>query len=313
MRSDAADLQIAFFFRLEEIRALYLQDALFDTDARVDITQIDSELKELTERAVLNKLARFGIRAEVFLPVPTLIKENPRLVGYYRLLYGISQKEFHKTHGWLKRFEENGKNKPFPENEIEEAVNILLPIGEALVRGIDSISKEIAHELQLLTLGPQFRGGRNTDLGKAATAKTFALIKDIVRDSINEETENSITIINSAGRVVLIQFSSDPDIAITERLKSGDRKLVSIEIKGGKDYSNAHNRLGEAEKSHQKARQDGFFEFWTIVRVDIDPEIAKKESPTTSHFFNLDAIEMLSSEEGKLFRDILASILSIKT
>jgi hypothetical protein len=41
--------------------------------------------------------------------------------------------------------------------------------------------------------------------------------------------------------------------------------------------------------------------------------IAKKESPTTSHFFNLDAIEMLSTEEGKMFRDILASILSIKT
>jgi len=113
----------------------------------------------------------------------------------------------------------------------------------------------------LLTLGPQLRGARNTELGKAATARTFALLKDIIHDSIVEETDDSITIVNSAGRGVLIRFSSDPDISITEHLESGDRKLVSIEIKGGTDYSNAHNRLGEAEKSHQKAKQDGFLNF----------------------------------------------------
>ena len=28
-----------------------------------------------------------------------------------------------------------------------------------------------------------------------------------------------------------------------------------MEIKGGSDISNAHNRVGEAEKSHIKARQ----------------------------------------------------------
>jgi hypothetical protein len=32
---------------------------------------------------------------------------------------------------------------------------------------------------------------------------------------------------------------------------------VAVEIKGGKDYSNIHNRIGEAEKSHQKAKKEG--------------------------------------------------------
>jgi hypothetical protein len=95
-------------------------------------------------------------------------------------------------------------------------------------------------------------------------------------------------------------------------LENGDRKLVSIEIKGGTDYSNAHNRLGEAEKSHQKAKQNGFNEFWTIVRVDIDQALARKESPTTSHFFNLDNIENPSAMESRKFKDILSSILSIR-
>ena len=48
-----------------------------------------------------------------------------------------------------------------------------------------------------------------------------------------------------------------------------------------------------------------------FLRVDIDPILARKESPTTSHFFNLDSIELISSEESKKFRDILSSILSI--
>jgi hypothetical protein len=181
-----------------------------------------------------------------------LIRKNPKLVGYYRLLYGISQKEFYKSYARLKAFEEYNGNRLFSEKEILDAVHVLVLIGEALVKGINTISKEIAHELQLLTLGPQLRGARNTELGKAATARTFALLKDIIRGSIVEETGDSISIINSAGRRVLIRFSSDPDIAITEHLESGDRKLVSIEIKGGTDYSNAHNRLGEAERSREE-------------------------------------------------------------
>jgi hypothetical protein len=78
----------------------------------------------------------------------------------------------------------------------------------------------------------------NTKDAEQLAVRSF--IKDIVRDSISEETDNLITIINSAGRTVQIQFSSDP-------------------------------------------------------------AIAKKESPTTSHFFNLDAIEVFSTVAGKMF------------
>jgi hypothetical protein len=171
MKSNGADLQIAFYYRLKEIREQYLQEALFSTIERIDIAEVDSELNKLAAKAVLNKIARFGVRAEVFLPVPALLHANPRLVGYYRLLYGISQKEFYKKNGWLKRFEEDYRKKAFSNEEIKNAVSLLLPIGEGLVIGIDSLSREIANELQLLTLGPQLRGGKNTELGKAATAR----------------------------------------------------------------------------------------------------------------------------------------------
>jgi len=41
--------------------------------------------------------------------------------------------------------------------------------------------------------------------------------------------------------------------------------IVAIEVKGGTDVSNAHNRAGEAEKSHTKAKGKGFRDFWTII------------------------------------------------
>jgi hypothetical protein len=70
---------------------------------------------------------------------------------------------------------------------------------------------------------------------------------------------------NDSGRKITIAFSSDPDISISEQALNRQHPLVSIEIKGGTDYSNIHNRLGEAEKSHQNAKSSGFHQFWTIL------------------------------------------------
>lgn len=117
---------------------------------------------------------------------------------------------------------------------------------------------------------------------------------------------------NDSGRIVTIAFSSDPDIEITEKLVNRNRGLISIEIKGGRDYSNIHNRIGEAEKSHQKAKKRGYYEFMTILSVDVDYEILKDESPTTSHFFNIDHLIDKGSNEFMDFRDTLTSIISIK-
>lgn len=127
-----------------------------------------------------------------------------------------------------------------------------------------------------------------------------------------EIANKKMVIKNDSERIIEIKFSSDPDISIIEHIGERIRPLVSIEIKGGRDASNIHNRLGEAEKSHQKAKNRGFFEFWTIIGVDIDYGFAGKESPTTSYFFNFDKIQDPQAEEYRAFRDILSSLLSIR-
>ena len=90
------------------------------------------------------------------------------------------------------------------------------------------------------------------------------------------------------------------------------RNIVAIEIKGGLDFSNIHNRIGEAEKSHQKAKQDGYTECWTIVNVEIaDLEKIKGESPTTNQFFRLSGLQVADDENFIRFKDRIISYVGI--
>lgn len=307
------DLQITFYYRLKEIKDSYFFAALSQTIDVLDIPTLDKELAKYVKPEYLKKLAKFHMRGEVFFPVPYILQNNPKLVGYYRLLFGISQKEFYSKgpFGTFKHMEEKGSINPKALPYIEAFSRSLIYTGEILVDGIDEFSIPIVNDLQILTLGPQLRGGRNTELGKFATAQTFNLVKALVQDYITKENDKEIIITNDSKRVVSIVFASDPDIGIIEILPSGKNKIVSVEIKGGRDISNIHNRLGEAEKSHRKAKGDGYSQFWTIVRADVDYKLAKKESPTTDELFHLDNLLDSNHEEFLLFRDRLCSILGI--
>jgi hypothetical protein len=124
---------------------------------------------------------------------------------------------------------------------------------------------------------------------------------------------SQIVIRNAAGRKVLIEFAPDPDIIIREEMsKDNYRNMIALEIKGGTDFSNIHNRLGEAEKSHQKARIAGYVECWTVVNVDrIDIDLAKKESPSTNRFYRLSELESRAGEEYADFKNRIISLTGI--
>lgn len=308
------DLQISFFFRLKMVEQTYLQEPFRETIKKLEIKTIDQELSKLVSKESLNKLATFSLRGEAVFPVPSILKQNPFLLGYYRLLLGFSQKEFYSKgpFGLFKLMEEKGRLSNRAEEDLDEFCTSMIESAELLVSEIDEFSPLIISNLQLLTVGPQFRGSKNNEYGQIATQKTFQIIKEIVKDYIISASPTSIEIKNDSGRIVTIEFSADPDIEIKEKLASGERGLVSIEIKGGKDVSNIHNRIGEAEKSHQKAKKKGYFEFITILSVEIDYAILKEESPTTSHFYNLDQLLNPASTEHINFRGILTSMLSIR-
>ena len=309
------NLQVSFYERLEELRDLYLLDALGATVAALDIEGIDRELPLFASKPGLTLLASCGMRGELVYAVPYVLAANPFLLGYYRLLYGFSQKEFYGRgpFGRFKHLEEAGIIRPAALDLIDPLCQSLGRSADLLLAGVGECSRSLVHDLQLLTLGPQLRGGANTQIGQLATKEVFRAIKGVVRPYVEEETARSLLLLNESGRKVLIEFFADPDVAVREVLESTERPVLSIEIKGGRDASNIHNRLGEAEKSHQKAKEKGFREFWTVIRVDIDEATARRESPTTSRFFNLDLIQNPGTQQHTAFRDLLCSFVGIRT
>lgn len=306
------DLQVAFYYRLQAVRDLHLREALRKAVEQVDLRALDAQLAKFVKPQPLRAISAQGLRGEVLFPVPCLLETDPHLLGYYRLLLGFSQKQCYSQgpFGRFKRMEEEG--------ELPERLVPLLPAlcrswissAEILLDGIGDITLDAVHELQLLTLGPQFRGSENTRIGEHAAQQVFDLLRDAVSDHLLEETRRTLVLESREGKRVAITFAADPDVQVRERSEEGLKPLLCIEIKGGSDISNVHNRIGEAEKSHQKAKAAGFPVCWTILRADVDAVIAQQESPSTDAFFNLN--EMLEgTEELSRFRDVLGDLIGV--
>jgi len=314
------ELQIDFSGVLAEIRGQYLQDALSATVQKLDITELDKALAEFVPKPSLSMLASHGLRGELMFPVPLVLTEKPHLLGYYRLLYGYSQKEFYTTETGVSRFqsmEKRGLLSAGNSIKLPDLCKALADAGVLLLDGIGAkrISQALLDDLTLLTLGPQLRGGANVKKGAAGIVKVFDAIHEIVRPAVKDASPNKIEIENAAGRRVLIEFAPDPDIIIREEMSADNfRELIAIEVKGGSDFSNIHNRIGEAEKSHQKAKAAGYVECWTVVNVDrIDMDMGKRESPTTNRFYRISDLVNGSGPEYQDFRARVISLTGIRS
>lgn len=312
------ELQASFAASLLEIRTLYLQDALHDAVSKLPVPIIDKELAELVPAHSLTALASHGLRGEMMFPVPSILRVNPRLIGYYRLLYGYSRKEFYTKTTGLSRYasmENRGSVGKGLDATLTYACQALCQAGSILLATINGarINAAFLDDLTLLTLGPQLRGGANVRKGTAGIRTVFKAINDIVSAAITSFTETTITITNAAGRTVLIEFAPDPDIIIREEMRAGQyRQLIAIEVKAGSDFSNIHNRIGEAEKSHQKAKSAGYVECWTVVNVDkIDIAMAHRESISTNRFYRISDIVAGRGKDYVDFRDRIISLTGI--
>lgn len=294
-----------------------LHDVLLEALASVDPDVVADELKSLSPSDGRRVLAGAGIRNEMVFAAPSVLRTRPSLLGYYRLLLGVSQKQFYTTQSGLSRF----KNMEV-RNVVPKAVSDLI---EKLCRGINDamgelvtaveggFSQEDVDQLPLIALGAQFDGSWRTKIGDKATKDVFETIKGVIKAADIELTElvTSLTLVNRSGRKITVALAADPDVVITEELAEGRSVLkVAIEIKGGLDRSNAHNRAGEAEKSHQKARNKGAADFWTVISTKgVDRQILSEESPTTRQWFDLtDLLEQHGDDWRRLQEQVLVAM-----
>jgi hypothetical protein len=314
------DLQADFASALIQLREVYLQDALFTTVRRVSVAELDKQLSVFATADDLALLASKGLRGELLFATPLLMRENPNLLGYYRLLLGYSQKSFYTAETGMGAFavmEKRGTLAKAGEEGLGDLCRALNAAASYLLHSITegSLTRDFLDDLTLLTLGPQLRGGANVKKGARGIVLVFDAIREIVAPYITRSTPRLIEIVNAAGRKVLIEFAPDPDIIIREQLSAEAedfRNIIAIEVKGGTDFSNIHNRVGEAEKSHQKAKADGYVECWTVVNVDrIDLAMARTESPSTNRFYLLSQIIAGSGREYQEFEARVVSLTGI--
>lgn len=174
------DLQVGFAKSLTEIRKEMLQEALSKAIAEIDLEILNAQLSQIVPKGALSALAKNGLRGEILFPVPCLLEQNPKLLAYYRLLLGYSQKSFYTSENGLsifKSMEDKGKISGNAHILIGNLCLQLVKNALYLITGIgpENISKELIHELSLLTLGAQLRGGANVQRGLDANEVVFNL------------------------------------------------------------------------------------------------------------------------------------------
>jgi len=284
--------QVAFHQLLVAARKSWLMDALKQALKIATPKIVKKQLSVYVPEDAQQILASAGVRDEHVFPVPAVLEAKPTLIGYYRLLLGVPQKSFYRGGtgmGQFKSMEARGLLNPKRRPDLEGFCSVMSRSLAELVRQMSpQFSSRDVGELPLLTLGSQFQGGNNNTIGKRATLDVFVSVSELVKDHIQSEDTRKITLKNASGRRVVIALASDPDICIQEEFDGHLRNKVAIEIKGGTDRSNAHNRAGEAEKSHQKAKREGFRDYWTIIsKTGLNIDKLRAESPTTNSWFDV--------------------------
>lgn len=283
------DIGIQLFDSLRALRPLYLQDGVSLAVEAVGAQTVDSELADFVGDESLTRLASLGIRGERVFPVPSIIRARPTLIGYYRMLLGISRKSWRQTYGY-QRFEgaeSNGVLTAARDAEIPQLCRTMTDALDRLVSAMYSFSDRDLEDLTLLTLGPTLQGQRNVAIGTEAARVVRACFLGIAGEAVEFDSEAHLRVRNAANRAVEIEFGSDPHVRVVEVTPEGREPLLAIEIKGGSDVSNAHNRAGEAEKSHLKAAQLRFQSRWTLIALEgVDRDRVRTESPSTTDFFD---------------------------
>lgn len=302
----SSERAVGLFDALVAARASVLQPALSEAVSAVGVARLDAELGELVPDAALTKLASLGLRGELLFPTPSLLREKPTLIGYYRMLLGLSQKAFARLDGF-KRFsaaEKSGVLSEFQKANLPALCSALVQPLSSLALALDRFDQRDLADLTLLQLGAALYGSNNNRIGAIAVRGVFDAIADGIQTAVVSRKRDQLEVKTPSGRMARIIMSTDPDISVSLEIAGGLAPRIAMEVKGGTDTANLHNRLGEAEKSHLKAMQ--FPQRWTLIHPGSVPaDTLERESPSTTRFFN---VRQVISREGEDW-DALHSLL----
>jgi hypothetical protein len=304
---------------LSDYRQRSLLAALRDAAAAIEPSVLEQELRRTVPPKGLQLLQGECIRAEEVFATPTLLKSAPGVLGHYRLLLGMSQKQFYTTKTGLSRFKAMEDRQVVTAAAGELIEDLCQELNEAMTDFLVALPsgglRVDIEQLPLLTLGAQADGAWRGQIGRDATAAVFQAMISIIADHTDSEprwTQSSVTVEKSPDRNVTVALAPDPDMVIRETINGQSVYTAAIEIKGGTDYANLHNRAGEAEKSHRKARAQGAQNCWTIISLErADMSRLRQESPTTQEWLDFEQVVEMDGPSWERLVAITVTALGI--
>lgn len=314
-----AGRQVRFHQSLLAARRTWLKDALGETLSQLDPAAVSAEIGAIAPKDALQILASAGIRDEYVFPTAVVLRKRPGLLGYYRLLLGLPRKSFYQGGTGRSLFQSMEIQDRLGQRQSAGLDDLVRAMTEALADLVRLISPVVTQrdldELPLLTLGSQLQGANNVAIGQEGTRAVFLSIRSIVADHLESESVTELVIRNAAGRLMRITLAADPDVRLREEMGDGTLSYkVAIEIKAGTDASNAYNRAGEAEKSHQAAERSGARDFWTIIaKRGADPDKLQGSSPRTRSWFDVSQILAREGDDWNDFRRRIVEVAGIPT
>ena len=215
--------------------------------------ELEWDLKKLniTTKA-WNRVIHRGIKPIRVFVHPEVLKQNPKRVGYYRMLAMVSQKSMARVGLSVNRFEEGRSH--LDDNSALEISKHLNKIVSILIEHDEKVNDREFDLWRGMAAGSQAQGSWQNTKGDRAEVVIKELIERRVREKglILEEKSHGKgeTLKLKDGRLLIL--GSEPDIGFYE----DDIIQIAVEIKGGIDPAGVLERFGAALKSLRRAKQE---------------------------------------------------------
>ncbi len=238
-----------------------------------------------------NRVIHRGIKPIRVFAHPEVLQQNPKRVGYYRMLAMVSQKSMARVGLSVNRYE--GEQNHLDDSAASEISRHLNKIVSILIEHDEKVDDREFDLWRGMAAGSQAQGSWQNTKGDRAEFVIKELIKRRVRKKglVIEEMSHGKgeTLKLKDGRLLIL--GSEPDIGIYK----DELIQIAVEIKGGIDPAGVLERFGAALKSLRRAKQENPNSVTILIMQGVSltskaEEEIEKSKTIIDHFFTIEDV-----------------------
>ena len=306
-----ADKPIDIYEALVAARRLQLQPALARAVGEVGVTIIDGELRELVPAEALNHVAGLGLRGERVFPIPSVLEHAPPLIGYYRMLLGISKKEFQQTNklGYGSVVGRRGARATMSPELVSALPRLCAAFIEPLVKvvyAMNTFDNRDLNDLALLTLGPTLQGGRNNVIGSRTSKAVFEALR-AGRGGLDRFRQRTACTVRGSQWAYLCIDRRGATLMFASTKPSRMAKKFPLSRSRSRVAKMPPTRITGRGKRRSLTSRRGFpvtITRWTImVTRGLNQERLRQETPSSTELFDASEVMKRSGPGWKALRE----------